>query len=99
MYQIIKRSSKLYSKNLVCYFISFTLLNNIDKRKVIDIVIYILQFALRKYSDVPEVATLKGGENILHVSLQKQFPQAKEIKIKDISGNNILFKINCNIYL
>jgi len=43
-------------------------------------------FAVRRYADIPEVATLKGGENILHLSLQKHFPQAKEIKIKDISG-------------
>ncbi|KAL4097354.1 hypothetical protein QTP88_022147 [Uroleucon formosanum] len=42
--------------------------------------------ALRKYADIPNVSTLKGGENILYLSLQKKFPQAKEIKIKDISG-------------
>ncbi|KAF0769263.1 bolA-like protein 3 [Aphis craccivora] len=42
--------------------------------------------ALRKYADSSNVATLKGGENILYLSLQKKFPQAKEIKIKDISG-------------
>lgn len=47
-----------------------------------------MQFVLRKYADNPDVATLKGGENILHLSLQKKFPQAKEIKIKDISGKN-----------
>jgi len=35
------------------------------------------------------VATLKDGENIMYLSLQKKFPQAKEIKIKDISGNYI----------
>ncbi|XP_025413136.1 bolA-like protein 3 [Sipha flava] len=43
-------------------------------------------FALRRYTDNANVATLKGGENILHLSLSKKFPQAKEIKIKDISG-------------
>lgn len=47
----------------------------------------IVQNALRKYAD--NVSTLKGGENILYLSLQKKFPQAKEIKIKDISGNYI----------
>ncbi|XP_026813855.1 bolA-like protein 3 [Rhopalosiphum maidis] len=41
---------------------------------------------LRKFADSSKVATLKGGENILYSSLQKKFPQAKEIKIKDISG-------------
>jgi len=45
---------------------------------------------LRKYADSSNVATLKGGENILYLSLQKKFPQAKEIKIKDISGNYII---------
>ncbi|CAI6364494.1 unnamed protein product [Macrosiphum euphorbiae] len=59
MFQITRRSAKLFSTNLS---------------------------ALRKYSDTPNVSTLKGGENILYLSLQKKFPQAKEIKIKDISG-------------
>lgn len=51
---------------------------------------YILQSAVRKFADGSDVATLKGGENILHLSLQKHFPLAKEIKIKDISGNYVL---------
>ncbi|XP_025202713.1 bolA-like protein 3 [Melanaphis sacchari] len=59
MFQITKRSAKLFSANCI---------------------------ALRKYADSSKVATLKGGENILYSSLQKKFPQAKEIKIKDISG-------------
>ncbi|XP_050542068.1 bolA-like protein 3 [Daktulosphaira vitifoliae] len=41
---------------------------------------------LKNYSNGTNVATLKGGEKILHQSLQKKFPLAKEIKIKDISG-------------
>lgn len=56
-------------------------------------IIFLLQIALRKYADSSKVATLKGGENILHSSLQKKFPQAKEIKIKDISGNYIKHQI------
>lgn len=50
----------------------------------------IVQSTVRQFSDGPNVATLKGGENILHTSLQKHFPLAKEIKIKDISGNYVL---------
>ncbi|XP_050441843.1 bolA-like protein 3 [Adelges cooleyi] len=40
----------------------------------------------RNFAGSANVETLKDGENILHQSLQKKFPLAKEIKIKDISG-------------
>lgn len=49
----------------------------------------IIQLTVRKYAD--NVATLKGGENILKMALQIKFPKAKEIQINDISGiHNIM---------